>query len=428
MSTVGAKRVGTLASDFESSYPDLVRYLAHHVGDGDLARDLVHDTWLRLTEAGAKASASQPVNARAYHFGATRHAAIDHVRRARHRSELLADVALCPSLHAPDVAEQVGHRQALCAVIRALQALPERTRDAFLSHRLEGEGQDELALRHGVTRSTIERDIRRAQDQVEDAMGRWHGGQAPQGRKRRGALGALLGMGGIALLAPLTWRLWQSTVPQWQQAFTTPKRRMKRYTLPDGSALTLDADSAIEAAYFGDHRELSMLRGAAFFEVAHDAARPFSVHAGPARVTVIGTRFELALSGDVAKPQMHVAVEQGRVRVQPRQGEPFVLGAGESVQVGAEGDAVHEASHAAQPVAPWRTGWLSFSRVPLADVVQRLARYRTRPLQVAPQIAQLPVSGEVRIALADEWLQLLPRMLPVQLQMGPDGSLALLPR
>src|SRR3989344_175521 len=423
MSTAGAKPVGSPVIDFEASYPDLVRYMARQTGDGDLARDLVHDTWLRLTMA----SASPPLNARAYLFGATRHAAIDHVRRDRHRSELLADARPRQSIHVPDVAEQVGHRQALHAVVRALQALPERTRDAFLSHRLEGEGQDELALRHGVTRSTIERDIRRAQDQVEDAMGRWLGGQPSQGRRRRGALGALLGMGGVALLTPALWRLWQSTVPQWQQAFVTPSRRMTRYTLPDGTVLTLDADSAIEAAYFGDHRELSLLRGTAFFDVAHDASRPFEVQVGPARGVVVGTRFELALAGDPAKPQAHVVVEQGRVRVQPRQGAAFVLGAGESIQVRADGEAVHESSQEGRSIASWREGWLSFSSAPLADVAQRLARYRTKPLHVAPDIAQLPVSGEVRIALAEEWLQLLPRMLPIKIEVGPDGSLSLLP-
>ena len=419
----------TPADDFEASYPDLVRYLARHCGARDTALDLAHDLWLRLADA---APPPAPEHARAYLFAAARHIAIDHARRGRHRAEALADAATRQAGVTPDVADHVAHRQALDAVARALQALPARTRDAFLAHRLEGTGHAELALQHGVTRSTIERDVQRARARVEAAVEHWHGG-LPQQPGRRRTLAALLGTAGVVLTAPVlwhAWHLWHTRVPGWQQALATPHGRIARHALPDGSTLTLDADSAIEAAYFGNRREVHLLRGSAFFAVARDPQRPFSVRAGAALVTVLGTRFEVALHGEALRPGASVTVESGRVRVTPRDGAaPIDLQAGEALRIAPDGAARRQARLAGTAtVAAWRDGWLSFSGMPLAEAAQRISRYRRQPVQVAPEVAALAVSGEVRIAQADEWLRLLPRLLPVQVRAGADGALNVLPR
>lgn len=79
-----------------------------------------------------------------------------------------------------------------------------------------------------------------------------------------------------------------------------------------------------------------------------------------------------------------------------------------------------------QPVR--RTKPARFSATPLAEAAQRIGRYRCQPVHMAPEVSALPVSGEVRIAQADEWLRLLPRLAPVQVCPGPDGSLYLGPR
>lgn len=413
----------TLATDFETLYPDLVRYLSHHAGQGEQARDLVHEIWLRLADAPAR-QARQP---RAYLFGAARHLAIDRARRDHHYAELLADAALRQAHSAPDAAEHLALRQALDAVARALRALPERTRTAFLAHRIEGTGHDELALRHGVARSTIERDIQRAHGHVQEAIERWRGGRASNPGRRK-SLAALLGMAGAAVTAALLLPRLRTHVAQWQRSATTPVGRVRRDALPDGSLLVLDADSAIEATCYDNRRDVRLLRGGAFFDVAHDAQRPFGVQAGAACVTALGTRFAVELEGASARPELRVAVESGRVRVQSRGGAAVELGAGESLRVGVDGDMVRASPSGDGVVAPWRDGWLSFSHTPLAEVAQRIARYRPGPLRVAPEVAALPVSGEVRIAQADEWLHLLPKLLPVRVRSQSDGALDVLQR
>lgn len=61
-------------------------------------------------------------------------------------------------------------------------------------------------------------------------------------------------------------------------------------SLPDGSAVALSPGARIEWRRAFAARDVS-LSGEAFFSVARDAAHPFTVSAGEARVTVLGTRF-----------------------------------------------------------------------------------------------------------------------------------------
>lgn len=435
MSAVLPSSPAGLAADLEACYPDLVRQLARSTGCPDRARELAHDTWLKLV--GGSLAAVEVAYARAYLFSTAQHLAIDSVRRNQRHDIVVDDLARRTPLSTPDISDQVGHRQALHAVERALAALPQRTRDAFLAHRLDGAGHDELAEQYGVSRSTIERDLQRAQGAVQLAIEHWHG-LAPSTpspgtttTSRRRSLGALLGLAGLLGGTPLFWGLWQQQVPQWRAVLATPRGRLARHTLPDGSELTLDADSQVQATYYGARRELRLLRGAAFFAVAHDAGRPFSVQAAGTLVTVLGTRFSVELEGSADAPAVLVAVQAGRVRVQPDQSAPG------SVELG-PGDALNIAADAAggtpslrrgkAEAAPWREGWLSFSHTPLGQAAERINRYRAVPVQVHPGVAALPVSGEVRIASADEWLRLLPQALPVRVQPSTDGGLRLLPR
>ena len=407
--------------------------MARSTGCHDRARELAHDTWLKL--ASGQPPATEVVQARAYLFSAARHQAIDEARRAQRHDAVLEEAARHAAQSAPDVAGQVAHRQALLAIERALGALPPRTREAFLAHRLDGAGHDELAAQHGVSRSTIERDLQRAQAAVQAAIERWHGHDATasptKSAGRRRAMGALFAVAGITGGAPLLWRLWQQQVPQWQTALATRQGRLSRHALPDDSELTLDADSQVHAAYYSASRKLHLLRGAAFFSVAHDASRPFQVRAAGVLVTVLGTRFAVEMEGGPAATRVQVAVQSGRVFVQPDAAAAggITLEPGEVLSIEANaGTGTPRLHRSKSEAAPWREGWLSFTDTPLGRAAERINRYRAVPLQVHPRIEALPVSGEVRIAAADEWLRLLPQALPVRVQVGPRGQLMVLPR
>ena len=382
--------------------------------------------WPNATRTTLRHTAPAPA-ARAYIYTVAENIAIDHLRRRQRSAERFAPTptdpyAPRPEGLAPDIAERCGHRQALDAVVAALQRLPPRSRDIFLADRLDGASHAELAERHGVSIKTVEREVMRAMDGVEAAIHRWRGSAAPARAGRRRALSALLGVAGLGVGSAALWQAWRQWLPGYQLALATPKGRMRIQALPDGSRLTLDAASLAEVRYYAARRTVRLLAGSAFFDVARDEAHPFIVSALGHEITVLGTRFEVALQGDT----LQVAVESGQVRLRSAGGDERMLGAGDSARIdGAQHLSVSTGQVRAAAVASWREGWLDFHHTPLGEVVERLTRYSPRPLRVTPEAASLPVLGRVRIADSIGWLRLLPGSLPVRVQDDVTGDRAL---
>ncbi|MCF0072808.1 FecR domain-containing protein [Dyadobacter sp. CY261] len=85
--------------------------------------------------------------------------------------------------------------------------------------------------------------------------------------------------------------------------------------LPDGSTVLLNNGGELTYSQdnFGkDGREVT-LSGEGFFDVKHDPARPFVVHTGKIKTTVLGTAFNIATSA--GKQQVRVTVTRGKVKV-----------------------------------------------------------------------------------------------------------------
>ena len=167
----------------------------------------------------------------------------------------------------------------------------------------------------------------------------------------------------------------------------------REIALPDGSNVLLDGDSAIDIAYTDGERGIELVRGAAFFDVAKDASRPFVVHADGTRARAVGTRYGVERLG--ARVEVHV--EEGIVEVAsaaaPGTVRRVVAGQGVSVDAAsaAPGD-VHADESAA---LAWTGGRLVFSATPLADAIARLDRQLPGRIVV---LATLPVDARVTAA------------------------------
>ncbi len=83
-------------------------------------------------------------------------------------------------------------------------------------------------------------------------------------------------------------------------SFATQKTERKSFMLPDGSKVILNAESRIFLAdHFNEKDRVVELSGEAFFDVAHDASRPFVVRTNKMDVKVLGTAFNIkAYDGD----------------------------------------------------------------------------------------------------------------------------------
>jgi transmembrane sensor len=164
--------------------------------------------------------------------------------------------------------------------------------------------------------------------------------------------------------------------------------QVRTLTLADRSEVTLGADSAIAVNFSGNERHVELRRGVAFFHVTH-TGQPFVVDADGGEARVLGTEFEVRLQPGGAQ----VTVLSGRVGVKAdKQAPQQILTADQQVAYAAgTADTVHRVDSLAQ--LGWRTGWLTYYKTPLADVVADLKRYY--PGQIVLLNAQL---GERRIS------------------------------
>lgn len=96
---------------------------------------------------------------------------------------------------------------------------------------------------------------------------------------------------------------------------STLKGQMANITLPDGSRVWLNSNTRIEYPQnFADKRRDVEIDGEAYFEVTHDAKKPFVVHTSEKeQIEVLGTRFYVeAYSGT---KEFETALIEGSVRV-----------------------------------------------------------------------------------------------------------------
>jgi len=85
--------------------------------------------------------------------------------------------------------------------------------------------------------------------------------------------------------------------------------------LPDGSTVVLNAGSRLEypSSFDGRERREVLLRGEGYFDIKHDASKPFIVRTGNLTTTVLGTAFNIKAYED--EKNITVTVTRGKVQV-----------------------------------------------------------------------------------------------------------------
>ncbi|MBN9672434.1 FecR family protein [Roseibium aggregatum] len=102
-------------------------------------------------------------------------------------------------------------------------------------------------------------------------------------------------------------------------------------TLEDGSVVTLNTRSAIAIDFDEDRRQIQLLAGEVFFDVAHDQRRPFIVNSGFGKTKVLGTQFSVFHKDT----EDEVVLKTGSLEVASQTGsaERSVLKSGEGLTV-----------------------------------------------------------------------------------------------
>lgn len=174
------------------------------------------------------------------------------------------------------------------------------------------------------------------------------------------------------------------------EPYSTGLGEQRLVSLVDGSRLRLDTSTEVRVTFKPDGRQVELVRGQAFFDVAHDAARPFVVVAGDQSIRALGTRFDVRKeAGDV-----RVTLVQGAVEVSRQSdGATWRLAPGQALA--ARGRVVDPPRAVDVPtVTSWTSGRLVFRSTPLAEAVAEVNRYSADKIVLeTAQLQSVPVSG-----------------------------------
>lgn len=225
----------------------------------------------------------------------------------------------------------------------------------------------------------------------------------------------LLGVGGaVGLGAWLGLPAWEDAALLADLRTTTGERR--RWQLADGSTLWLDTDSAVDVAFDGDQRGLTLRRGRMLITTGADAGaaryRPLTVHTREGSARALGTRFSVRREGDVTE----VAVMEHAVELRGPHADAnapaTLLRAGQRAAMDATG--VGPVLEADGDADAWTEGLLVARDMRLDEFAAALGRYRRGHLGCDPAVAALRVSGVFPLQDTDAALALLTRTRPVQ--------------
>lgn len=244
----------------------------------------------------------------------------------------------------------------------------------------------------------------------------------------------------VVIAAGVAWLLqWPSTNGRSGDAvYQTGIGEQRVVTLADNSRISLDAQTHLRVEYDDSARRIELYDGQAHFDVAHDALRPFSVHAGDQTVVALGTQFNI----EIIDEQILVTLLEGRVEVSsdPVPGtaqssgsgsvatvpEPVQLVPGQQLIVASNGvrEPVVEAN--VQRTVSWRQGKLMFEDEPLVDAVARVNRHSHVRVQLAGEaVHEIRVSGVFNAGDTDAFVDAVESLFAVEATRNNDQTITL---
>ncbi|WP_296255084.1 MULTISPECIES: FecR family protein [unclassified Pseudomonas] len=222
------------------------------------------------------------------------------------------------------------------------------------------------------------------------------------------------GVAGFALALGLTLFLGDRLLPvhYWLADQRTATGEQRTIRLSDNTLIHLNTHSALDVRFDARQRRVILQEGEIFVETgSHEDPRPFIVETVEGQMRALGTKFLVKRRDDGTL----LSVLQSAVAAHPQ--------ASASEMILREGQQMLIQRHSLGPMvamAPgadaWMRGMLVVDNAPLSDVVAEISRYRQGHLGVAPEVADLRITGSFPLNDTDLALKALMPTLPVTIE------------
>lgn len=198
----------------------------------------------------------------------------------------------------------------------------------------------------------------------------------------------------------------------------TSTGEFRRVALADTSIASLNSDSKLEVRFTTARRQVDLVKGEAWFEVAKDKHKPFVVAAAGVEVRAVGTAFGVRRfpnGAEVLVTEGTVEVWTGRARAR--------LGAGERsfLPYNAARITVARQPEEIQRKLAWRDGNLQFTRQTLGEAVADFNRYSARQIVIADRALESErIFGQYRIDAPEQFAKDIGAYLNVPVEVSAE--------
>ncbi|PCK08191.1 MAG: hypothetical protein COA42_10305 [Alteromonadaceae bacterium] len=226
---------------------------------------------------------------------------------------------------------------------------------------------------------------------------------------------------------------------EWIQV-STEVAEIQSLNLEDGSQIILNGQSTLQYRLLRERREVKLLSGQAFFDVASDVNRPFIIDSGEVRIKVVGTQFDVKNIQSIVQ----VAVLEGHVKVSTLTADntsnnissntsdkaeiPQIrsLYAGNKIEIRRGEPLGKVKTISRKQIASWKNGSLIYENTPLREVIDDINRYYPGTIEIdGNALGDIPITAAFSLKNIDKVPAMIQHLLPIEITTHEGNKLIL---
>lgn len=198
-----------------------------------------------------------------------------------------------------------------------------------------------------------------------------------------------------------------------------PKGKHSSLALPDGTIVWVNSGSSISfPSEFDDiKREISLVDGEIYIEVAKDRTKPFFVNTPFGKITVHGTKFNV--TAYYADEYKSVVLAEGSISVRLNTSEDLTLSPNQKLNIQSGSSRISEVNP--YDYICWKDGIMNFSNEKLGALLLRLSRYYGVDFECDKLLSEKSCTGKmILFDDLDEVLETLTDIFPIHYTKEDD--------